>query len=86
MFLVSVHAEVSSTARNLLDRTLHALIGDVVDEALACFRQITRFGMGGMLGVGHLFPYSLMSRGLRHMSTGNTGNRIYASDGRPLCQ
>jgi hypothetical protein len=51
MYLVTVHAEVSATARNLLDRTLGTLIGEVVDEALQCFRQIPKFGMGGMLRV-----------------------------------
>ena len=49
MYLVSVHAEVSSTAQNLLERTLSALITETVDEALECFRQVKRFGMGGML-------------------------------------
>ncbi|PVG00796.1 hypothetical protein CPB86DRAFT_782356 [Serendipita vermifera] len=49
MYLVTVHAEVSATARNLLERTLGTLIGEIVDEALQCFRQVPKFGMGGML-------------------------------------
>ncbi|CCA74454.1 related to Exocyst complex component Sec5 [Serendipita indica DSM 11827] len=49
MYLVSVHAEVSSTANSLLERALSALITETVDEALECFRQVKRFGMGGML-------------------------------------
>ena len=51
MFLVQVHAEVSATARNLLERTLAALIVDTVEQALECFRQIRQFGRGGMLRV-----------------------------------
>lgn len=51
MFLVSVHAEVSATARNLLERALAALIVDTVEQALACFKQIKSFGRGGMLRV-----------------------------------
>lgn len=51
MFLVGVHAQVSAVAAPLLDRTLHALVEDVAEEALRCFRQVKRFGMGGMLRV-----------------------------------
>jgi exocyst complex component 2 len=53
MFLVSVHAEVSATTRNLLERTLAALIVDTVEQALECFQQIKSFGRGGMLRVKH---------------------------------
>ncbi|EIM87714.1 uncharacterized protein STEHIDRAFT_147005 [Stereum hirsutum FP-91666 SS1] len=49
MFLVGVHAQVSSAAAPLLDRTLNALVEDLAQEALRCFRQVKRFGMGGML-------------------------------------
>lgn len=51
MYLVSVHAHVSVVAKPLLERTLNSLIEDLVDEALACFKQVRRFGMGGMLRV-----------------------------------
>lgn len=51
MYLVEVHAHVSSVAKPLLDRTLNALVEEVADEALRCFRQVQRFGMGGMLRV-----------------------------------
>ncbi|KAH9897042.1 exocyst complex component Sec5-domain-containing protein [Cubamyces lactineus] len=49
MFLVGVHAQVSAAAAPLLERTLNALVEDVAEEALRCFRQVRRFGMGGML-------------------------------------
>lgn len=51
MFLVGVHAQVSAVAAPLLERTLNALVEDVAEEALRCFRQVKRFGMGGMLRV-----------------------------------
>ena len=50
-YVVSVHAQVSSAAEVLLDRTLNALVNELAEEALRCFRQIKRFGMGGMLRV-----------------------------------
>ncbi|KAI0065245.1 hypothetical protein BV25DRAFT_1822396 [Artomyces pyxidatus] len=49
MYLVGVHAQVSSAAAPLLDRTLNSLVESLADEALRCFRQVKRFGMGGML-------------------------------------
>lgn len=49
MYLVGVHAQVSAAAPLLLQRTLNALVEDVADEALRCFKQVKRFGMGGML-------------------------------------
>ncbi|KAI0702034.1 exocyst complex component Sec5-domain-containing protein [Cerioporus squamosus] len=49
MYLVGVHAQVSAAAAPLLERTLNALVEDVAEEALRCFRQVKRFGMGGML-------------------------------------
>ncbi|KAI1798032.1 exocyst complex component Sec5-domain-containing protein [Ganoderma leucocontextum] len=49
MYLVGIHAQVSAAAAPLLERTLNSLVEDVADEALRCFRQVKRFGMGGML-------------------------------------
>ncbi|CAL1708863.1 unnamed protein product [Somion occarium] len=49
IYLVGVHAQVSSAAAPLLERTLNALVEDIAGEALRCFRQVKRFGMGGML-------------------------------------
>ncbi|GBE87410.1 exocyst complex component Sec5-domain-containing protein [Sparassis latifolia] len=49
MYLVGVHAQVSAVAAPLLERTLSALVVTVAEEALRCFRQVKRFGMGGML-------------------------------------
>ena len=56
MNLVSVHAQVTAAAAPLLDRTLSALVDDIAEEALRCFRQVKKFGMGGMLRVGRSFP------------------------------
>jgi exocyst complex component 2 len=54
MYLVEVHAQVSEVAPPLLDRTLNALVESLVEEALRCFKQVKRFGMGGMLRVGFI--------------------------------
>ena len=54
--IVSVHAQVCSIAEQLLDRTLNAIVEEVATEALRCFRQVKRFGMGGMLRV--CLPFS----------------------------
>ena len=55
--IVSVHAQVCSIVEQLLDRTLNAIVEEVATEALRCFRQVKRFGMGGMLRV--CLPFSL---------------------------
>jgi exocyst complex component 2 len=55
--IVSVHAQVCSIVEQLLDRTLNAIVEEVATEALRCFRQVKRFGMGGMLRVCS-FPFS----------------------------
>ncbi|KAJ3567835.1 hypothetical protein NP233_g6101 [Leucocoprinus birnbaumii] len=47
--LVGIHAQVCSVAEPLLDRTINRLVDQLAEEALRCFRQISRFGMGGML-------------------------------------
>ncbi|KAF9482707.1 exocyst complex component sec5 [Pholiota conissans] len=49
MTLVGVHAQVCNVAEALLDRTLNCLVEELANEALRCFRQVKRFGMGGML-------------------------------------
>lgn len=54
-FLVGIHAHVSKVARPLLERTISSLVEDMSREALICFKQIRRFGMGGMLRVSNLF-------------------------------
>jgi len=47
--MVQVHAKVSAVSKALLERTMTALVGDITTEALKCFKQIRKFGMGGML-------------------------------------
>jgi exocyst complex component 2 len=51
MFLVRIHAEVSSAAEPLLERAIGAVVDDLAEEALRCFQKVKRFGMGGMLRV-----------------------------------
>lgn len=62
MYLVSAHAQVSNVAELLLDRTLNALVEDLAEEALHCFRQVKRFGMGGMLRVSNVIPLNYWPR------------------------
>lgn len=66
MYLVGIHAQVNSAADPLVARTLSALVDEVADEALRCFRQVKRFGMGGMLRVSYL-PYSTFSRSIGNL-------------------
>ncbi|KAI4522640.1 hypothetical protein K525DRAFT_255435 [Schizophyllum commune Loenen D] len=49
LFLVGVHAQVTKVAPALLERTFSFLVEELAEEALRCFRQVKRFGMGGML-------------------------------------
>jgi exocyst complex component 2 len=55
IFLVGVHAHVSSASEPLLERALKALVEDISEEALRCFKQVEKFGMGGMLRVSISF-------------------------------
>lgn len=63
MYLVSTHAQVSRVAEQLLDRTLNSLVEDLAEEALRCFRQVKRFGMGGMLRVSPLLRTLFLTGG-----------------------
>ncbi|KAJ7145330.1 exocyst complex component sec5 [Mycena crocata] len=49
IYLVTVHAQVSSVSEALLSRTLTTLVEALASEAFQCFKQVPRFGMGGML-------------------------------------
>lgn len=51
MYLVGVHAQITSVAEVVLERTLNYLAEALAEEALKCFKQVKRFGMGGMLRV-----------------------------------
>jgi exocyst complex component 2 len=66
MYLVGVHAQVSDVAPPLLDRTLNALVESLAEEALLCFKQVKRFGMGGMLRVGFFFFFFFGHGSLDH--------------------
>lgn len=54
MTIVGIHAQISHVAEGLLERVLHALVEDAAEEAFRSFRQVKRFGMGGMLRVSRL--------------------------------
>jgi exocyst complex component 2 len=57
LYLVGIHSQVTVVAKNLLERTMNALVEDVASEGLTCFQQVKKFGMGGMLRVRfHFFP------------------------------
>ncbi|KAI9033578.1 exocyst complex component Sec5-domain-containing protein [Phycomyces nitens] len=49
MTLVMVHAQVSSVTRQLIHRALSLLLENMANDCLESFRQVERFGMGGML-------------------------------------
>ncbi|KIK70183.1 hypothetical protein GYMLUDRAFT_67436 [Collybiopsis luxurians FD-317 M1] len=49
MYLVGVHAQITSVAESVLERTLNYLAETLAEEALKCFKQVKKFGMGGML-------------------------------------
>lgn len=49
--MVQIHAQISEVARPVLDRVLNAIVDEIVQDALGCFKQVKRFGMGGMLRV-----------------------------------
>ncbi|KAF5390101.1 hypothetical protein D9757_003841 [Collybiopsis confluens] len=49
MYLVGVHAQITSVAESVLERTLNYLADSLAEEALKCFKQVKKFGMGGML-------------------------------------
>jgi len=83
IYLVGVHAQVSSAAPSLLDRALGALVDDLAEECLGCFRQVRRFGMGGMLRVGRLLPVERCTLILDW--TGDTGDRIHAPNTLTTC-
>lgn len=51
LYLVGVHAQISSVSTALLKRTLEALLETLTSVILDCFKQVPRFGMGGMLSV-----------------------------------
>ncbi|KAI8356677.1 exocyst complex component Sec5-domain-containing protein [Blakeslea trispora] len=49
MNLVMVHAQISQVAKQLVPRTLSRLLESLANDCLESFRQVERFGMGGML-------------------------------------
>lgn len=82
MYLVAVHAQVSAAAAPLLDRTLNALVEEVAEEALRCFRQVKKFGMGGMLRVCLL--YEVNAPRLTIERPGYARNRVHAPNALAL--
>ncbi|KAE9391105.1 hypothetical protein BT96DRAFT_959624 [Gymnopus androsaceus JB14] len=49
MYLVGVHAQITNVTDSVLERALNYLAEALAEEALRCFKQVKRFGMGGML-------------------------------------
>lgn len=49
MALVLVHSQVTSVAKQLVHRAISALLENMATDCLESFRQVERFGMGGML-------------------------------------
>ncbi|CAK5272889.1 unnamed protein product [Mycena citricolor] len=49
IFLVSVHAQVSGISEGLLTRILTMLVEALAAQAFVSFKEVPRFGMGGML-------------------------------------
>lgn len=49
MTLVMVHSQVSSVTKHLVHRAVSALLENMANDCLESFRQVERFGMGGML-------------------------------------
>jgi exocyst complex component 2 len=49
VYLVRVHAQLVSVAPSLLDRGMMMLVDILAGEARRSFKQVRRFGMGGML-------------------------------------
>ncbi|KAG2125086.1 hypothetical protein DEU56DRAFT_962854 [Suillus clintonianus] len=47
--LVEIHAQISRVAENLLECVMYALIENIAQDTLLSFKQVKRFGMGGML-------------------------------------
>lgn len=49
MTLVMVHEQISSATKQLVSRALSKLLETMASDCLDSFRQVERFGMGGML-------------------------------------
>ncbi|GAB5588983.1 Exocyst complex component S5 [Umbelopsis nana] len=49
MSMVMVHSQVTSVSKSLVYRALSALLENMASDCLESFRQVERFGMGGML-------------------------------------
>ncbi|KAI8080296.1 exocyst complex component Sec5-domain-containing protein [Gilbertella persicaria] len=49
MTLVMVHSQISSVTKQLVSRALSKLLEAMASDCLDSFRQVERFGMGGML-------------------------------------
>jgi len=62
MGLVEIHAQISRVAENLLERGMYALVENVAQDALLSFKQVKRFGMGGMLRVSRVLRRMLHYR------------------------
>jgi hypothetical protein len=78
MGLVEIHAQISRVAENLLERGMNALVEDIAQVALLSFKQVKRFGMGGMLCVCGVSPSSRIAIADELSPTGYAGDRVHA--------
>lgn len=86
MSLVETHAQVSSIATVLLERTMNALVEELTKEALTCFRQIRRFGMGGMLRVSARMGAIHYAADCSVLCVkGDPGDRVHSPNPCPIC-
>lgn len=58
-YLVELHAQVRNVAESILERVLNAVLDALTSEAVNCFRQVKRFGTGGLLLVSESYPLDI---------------------------
>jgi hypothetical protein len=92
MYLVKVHHHVNDTADVLLHRTMRALVDDIAEEALRSFKQVEKFGVGGMLRVCvSTLLFTLHLHWCTHVGlycytiTGNARDRVFPSNPHAIC-
>ena len=85
MGLVEIHAQISCVAENLLERAMNALVENIAEVALLSFKQVKRFGMGGMLRVCDRTPSPHVAIIDQTSLTGHPGGRVFTPIPRALC-
>jgi hypothetical protein len=84
-YLVELHAQVCTVSEGLLGRTMNAVLGELVDEAVKCFSQVKEFGTGGLLTVRGFVSFSWKSLKTRmRYRSGRYGINVHAKISRLL--